>query len=137
MTIDDDATCESKEAPHYRSMTKYAFLHALGSAEKSFQVEMNARIYTVGARYNDPQRPTEKGYSNFRAVVSGNFSALSKLNCNTEDSTSKKLGNTIINVISSYTFRSKFFWGKYREECPLNSDVVLGLDDTGRSLYRK
>ncbi|GBN36728.1 hypothetical protein AVEN_4396-1 [Araneus ventricosus] len=30
-----------------------------------------------------------------------------------------------------------FFLEKYREECPLNSDDVLGLDDTGRSLYRK
>ncbi|GBO36545.1 hypothetical protein AVEN_121024-1 [Araneus ventricosus] len=76
------------------------------------------------------------GYSNFRAVVSGNSPDLGTRNCNTEDSTSTKLGNTIINVISSYTFRNMFFWGKYREECPLNSDVVLGLDDIGQSLYR-
>ncbi|GBO13141.1 hypothetical protein AVEN_236109-1 [Araneus ventricosus] len=42
------------------------------------------------------------GYSNFRAVVSRNSPpcpSLSKLNCNTEDSTSTKLGNTIIKAI--------------------------------------
>ncbi|GBN37604.1 hypothetical protein AVEN_55615-1 [Araneus ventricosus] len=36
----------------------------------------------------------------FRSVVSGNSpSSPAKLNCNTEDSTSTKLGNTIIKVI--------------------------------------